>query len=64
MSYTGRAKWLKKKGYKYIGESDSELKSKKTVKAYRRDGSPSQYVKYNDDLGYPYFEVYIKNKKR
>jgi len=64
MSYTGRAKWLKKKGYKYIGESDSELKAMKTVRTHRQDKTPSQYVKYNDDLGYPYYEVYVKNKRR
>ena len=63
MKYKGRAEWLKKKGYKYIAETDSELKAMKTVKAYRKDGTPSSYVKYNDDLGHPYYEVYIKNKK-
>lgn len=64
MVYTGRAGWLKKKGYKYIGETGKEFKAIKTVNAYREDKTPSQYVKYNDDLGYPYFEIYIKKARR
>ena len=62
MSYQGRANWLKKKGYKFYGESSNLLKAIKTVKALRQEGFASQYVKYNDDLGYPYYEVYKKKK--
>ena len=64
MAYTGRANWLKKKGYKFVGETDSKFKAMKTVEAYREDGQPAQYVQYRGDLGYPYFEVYAKKARK